>query len=60
MITHDISEAVFLADRVIAISPQPGNIRLDLGIELPRPRQVDDRFKPEFVALTQKLRDAIA
>ncbi|TFG48524.1 MAG: ABC transporter ATP-binding protein, partial [Anaerolineales bacterium] len=34
MITHDISEAVFLADRVLAISPQPGNIRLDLEIKL--------------------------
>ncbi len=60
MITHDISEAVFLADRVIAISPQPGNIRLDLKIDLPRPRQEEDRYKPAFVALTQRLREAIS
>ncbi len=59
MITHDISEAVFLADRVLAISPQPGNIRLDLKINLERPRQEDDRFSPEFVIFTQKLRGAI-
>ena len=59
MITHDISEAVFLADRVLAISPQPGNIRLDLEIDLQRPRQEQDRFSPEFVVFTQQLREAI-
>jgi len=59
MITHDISEAVFLADRVLAISPQPGNIRLDLDINLARPRKDSDRYSPGFVSLTQQLRDAI-
>jgi NitT/TauT family transport system ATP-binding protein len=59
MITHDISEAVFLADRVLAISPQPGNIRLDLEIDLKRPRSEEDRFSPGFVKLTQQLREAI-
>lgn len=59
MITHDISEAVFLADRVLAISPQPGNLRLDLDITMERPRREDDRFSPEFVVFTQKLREAI-
>jgi NitT/TauT family transport system ATP-binding protein len=59
MITHDIAEAVFLADRVLAISPQPGNLRLDLEIELHRPRQEEDRFSPEFVTYTQRLRMAI-
>ena len=51
MITHDISEAVFLADRVLAISPQPGNLRLDLDVNIKRPRQEGDRFSPGFVAL---------
>ena len=59
MITHDISEAVFLADRVLAISPQPGNISLDLKINLDRPREEGDRFTPEFVSLSQQLREAI-
>lgn len=59
MITHDISEAVYLADRVLAISPQPGNIRLDLEIPLRRPRQEEDRFAPDFVSLTHQLRQAI-
>jgi NitT/TauT family transport system ATP-binding protein len=59
MITHDISEAVFLADRVLAISPQPGEITLDINIDLPRPRQESDRFSADFVSYTQQLRKAI-
>jgi len=59
MITHDISEAVFLADRVLAISPQPGNIRLDLSIDLKRPRREEDRFSADFVNFMQQLRQAI-
>lgn len=59
MVTHDISEAVFLADRVLAISPQPGQIRLNLEVTLPRPRQDSDRYSADFIALTHKLRDAL-
>lgn len=59
MITHDISEAVFLADRVLAVSPQPGSIRLDLTVDLPRPRQEDIRFSIRFMKFTQQLRQAI-
>lgn len=59
MITHDISEAVFLADRVLAISPQPGSLRLDLPVPLGRPRKEEDRFAPEFIQATHELRQAI-
>ena len=40
-VTHDLREALFLADRVLFMSPRPGNIVLDLPIELARPRQAD-------------------
>ncbi len=59
MVTHDISEAIFLADRVLAISPQPGQIRLNLDVTLSRPRKDNDRYSAEFVALTHQLRDAL-
>lgn len=59
MVTHAIHEAVFLADRVLVISPRPGRIRLDLPIDLPRPRQDAMRYSPAFGDLAQQLRDAI-
>lgn len=59
MVTHAIHEAVFLADRVLVISPRPGRIRLDLPIDLPRPRQDTMRYSSAFGDLAQQLRDAI-
>ena len=47
-VTHNISEAVFLSDRVIAMSPRPGRIVEDLPITLPRPRESDVRYTRDF------------
>jgi NitT/TauT family transport system ATP-binding protein len=59
MVTHSISEAVFLSDRVIVLSPRPARINLDLRIDLPRPRDEKSRYKPHFGTLATQLRQAI-
>jgi NitT/TauT family transport system ATP-binding protein len=59
MVTHSISEALFLADRVLVFSPRPGQIRLDLPVNLPRPRQEGIRYTPAFGDLARQVRGAI-
>jgi NitT/TauT family transport system ATP-binding protein len=59
MVTHAIPEAVFLADRVLVLSPRPGRVRMDLLIDLPRPRLEEMRYTPAFGMLARHLREAI-
>jgi NitT/TauT family transport system ATP-binding protein len=59
-VTHDIEEAVTLADRVVVLSQRPGRIRLDLPITLPRPRDGRAlRGTPEFGALVSEVWSAL-
>jgi NitT/TauT family transport system ATP-binding protein len=51
-VTHSISEAVYLSDRIVLLSPRPAAIRLDVKTDLPRPR---DSYDPRFIALQEKL-----
>ena len=48
VVTHDVEEALYLADRVIALSPRPGRVALDLAVDLPRPRRHALRADPAF------------
>jgi len=59
MVTHSISEAVYLSDRVIVLSPRPAHINLDMSIGLSQPRNADTRYHPEFGKLARIVRQAI-
>ncbi len=59
MVTHSIPEAIYLADRVLVLSQRPGRLRLDLKIDLPRPRKDEMRYTPEFGELARSLLSAI-
>lgn len=59
-VTHSISEAIFLGDRVVVMSSRPGRVVLNLKIELKRPRQLEDRFTEAFGAYVAEARGAIA
>ncbi len=60
MVTHSISEALLLADRVLVLSPRPGRLCLDLPVNLPRPRSEETRYLAEFSELSRQVRGAIA
>ncbi len=58
-VTHDIAEAVFLADRVVLLSPRPGTVREIFQVPLPRPRIPDHRFTSDFAAACRDVRHAM-
>lgn len=60
MITHSIQEAVFLADRVLVLSGQPGRVRGAISVDLPRPRTLEMLTLAQAGALISEIRACLA
>ena len=56
LVTHSIGEAVFLADRVVLLSPRPGRIDTIVPVPFARPRSLDVQATPDFQAIAVRLR----
>ena len=59
MVTHSIDEAIFLADRVLTMSPRPGRVTGDVAIDLPRPRSMESLYSERFIYLMRQLRETL-
>jgi NitT/TauT family transport system ATP-binding protein len=59
MVTHSISEALLLSDRVVVLSQRPGKVVLDMQVPLSRPRHAELHYSLDFQLLEKKLRTAI-
>jgi sulfonate transport system ATP-binding protein len=55
-ITHNIEEAVYLAERILILSPKPASVKEEVIIDLPRPRNIAD---PEFIRIRSYVTDMI-
>lgn len=59
LVTHDLREAVYLADRVLMMSARPGRMISEHKVPFARPRTLETTYLPEFTDLTHRLRDQI-
>ena len=58
-VTHSISEAVFLSTKIVVMSPRPGRIMEVIESNLPAKRTLDIRETPDFLAVAQRVREAL-
>jgi NitT/TauT family transport system ATP-binding protein len=58
-ITHDLEEAIFLADRILVLSPHPGQVQELIEVAVPRPRSAAQIVSPEFLATKMRLEELI-
>jgi NitT/TauT family transport system ATP-binding protein len=59
LVTHDLRESVFLADTVYVMSKSPGRFVVKRHIDLPRPRDLELTYTPEFTDIVHELRGHI-
>lgn len=55
LVTHSVSEAVLLSDRVLALSPRPARIVADISVDLPRPRRSEDVRRPDVASIIARV-----
>lgn len=60
LVTHDLREAGYLSKRICVMSARPGRIISDEAVNIPQPRDIGMIYSPEFVEMTQGLRELIA
>jgi NitT/TauT family transport system ATP-binding protein len=60
LVTHSISEAVFLSDRIVVMSPRPGTVDTIVEVDLPRPRGLDTQETPEFSRYVRDIKQRFA
>ncbi len=58
-ITHDVDEAVYISDRVIVMTNQPGQVKEEVAITLPRPRTIEIQETPQFLTLRHRILTSI-
>jgi NitT/TauT family transport system ATP-binding protein len=58
-ITHDLEEAIFLADRILVLSAHPGQVQELIEVPVPRPRSTSQIISPEFLATKARLEELI-
>ena len=58
-VTHNVTEAIFLADRVVVLSPRPGRISRIFPIDLPRPRTIEQTYSPAFIKVVLEIKETI-
>ncbi len=58
-VTHNVTEAIFLADRVVVLSSRPGRIAHVFPIDLPRPRTIEQTFTPAFIEVVLEIKATI-
>jgi len=54
-ITHDIKEAIYLADRVVVFTARPGRVKEQIDVDLPRPRELRIKRDPRFLAYEDRV-----
>jgi NitT/TauT family transport system ATP-binding protein len=58
-VTHNIGEAIFLADRIVVMTPRPGRLARIFDVDLPRPRTVAMTFDPSFIELVHEIKGVV-